>query len=318
MAARRPDRLTLAAFVGSTLLAGNNAIAVRFSNAELPPFFGAALRFAAAALILFLVVLALRLPLPKGRALAGALVYGALQFGLNYAFIYWSLKTLEPGAFQVIYGVAPLLTFLLAVAHRQERFQWRGLAGALLALSGVGVVFQDRVAAGGGLAARLGWPVVAAVLAAACVAEAAVLFKTFPKTHPVTTNALAMAVGAVVLGAVSGLWGEAARLPGQPVTWAAVAYLVLLGSVGTFVLALYVLARWTASATAYQLVFIPIVTVLCSAWLTGERITAGFVAGGLLVLVGAYVGVIAPAEQLRRLWPGRASASKASSKTEGE
>jgi drug/metabolite transporter (DMT)-like permease len=302
MQPKGPDRLALAAFLGSTLLAGNNAIAVRFSNAELPPFFGGTLRFAGAALILFVVVVALRLPLPKGRALAGALVFGALQFGFSYAFIYWSLVYLQPGVFQVIFAVVPLLTFGLAMAQRQEPFQWRGLAGAVLALAGIAVVFRDRLATPGTELAALGLPVLAVLAAAACVAESVVLFKTFPKTHPITTNALAMAMGAVILGAVSWLGGETPRLPSQPATWAAVAYLILLGSIGTFVLALYVLARWTASATAYQLVLIPIVTVLSSAWLTGERVTGAFVAGGLLVLAGAYLGALAPPDLWRRLW----------------
>jgi hypothetical protein len=39
-ARKRPERLTLIAFIISTILGGNNAIAVRFSNMELPPFFG--------------------------------------------------------------------------------------------------------------------------------------------------------------------------------------------------------------------------------------------------------------------------------------
>ena len=67
MQEKRPERLTIIAFILATILGGNNAIAVRFSNVELPPSFGAGIRFAAASLILFLIVFAMRLPLPKGR-----------------------------------------------------------------------------------------------------------------------------------------------------------------------------------------------------------------------------------------------------------
>lgn len=85
---KRPERLPLIAFVISTILGGGNAIAVRFSNAELPPFFGAAIRFIVASLLLFLFVFYRRLSLPKGRALFGVLIFGTLQFGFNYALIY--------------------------------------------------------------------------------------------------------------------------------------------------------------------------------------------------------------------------------------
>ena len=47
------------------------------------------------------------------------------------------------------------------------------------------------------------------------------------------------------------------------------AYLVLIGSVVLFYLYLYVLARWTASATAYSFLLFPVVTVLIAAWLVG-------------------------------------------------
>ncbi|MBN1449928.1 MAG: EamA family transporter [Anaerolineales bacterium] len=296
MQEKRPERLTLIAFIVSTILGGNNAIAVRFSNVEIPPFFGAAIRFTAASLILFLIVLALRLPLPKGRSLVGALIFGALQFGISYALIYWSLLQVPAGLFQVILALVPLLTFLLAIAHRQETFQWRVLAGGLLAVGGITIIFSGRLIDDVPLLSLL-----AVVLAAACIAESIVLFKTFPKTHPITTNALAMGMGAAILFAVSGLARESIGWPSLPATWTAITYLVLFGSVGTFVLALYVLERWTASATSYSLVLMPIVTVLFASWIADEPITSALLVGGLLVLAGVYVGALAPPHLLGRI-----------------
>ncbi len=298
-------RLTLAAFVISTVLAGNNAIAVRLSNQELPPFFGAGLRFGAAALVLFAVVAVLRLPLPTGRSLGGALLFGALQYGLSYALIYWSLQQVPAGLFQVVLALTPLFTFFLAMAHRQEAFAWRVLVGGLIAVSGIAVVFREQLIARTPLL-----PLLAIVLAAACFAESVVLFKTFPKTHPITTNALAMGTGALLLFAISLLAREAPRVPRLPTTWAALTYLVLFGSIATFVLALYVMARWTASASSYQLVLMPIVTVISAGWLAGEAVTPSLVVGGLLVLVGVYVGAIARPEVFTKLWPRPRAAHK--------
>ena len=286
-----PERLTLLAFIVSTILAGNNAIAVRFSNVELPPFFGAAVRFAAASLILFVIVLAIRLPLPKGRSLTGALVFGALQFGISYALIYWSLLQVPAGLFQVILALVPLLTFLLAMLHRQESFQWRILIGGLIAVAGIAIIFRDSINTNIPLPALL-----AIILSAACIAESVVLLKGFPKSHPVTTNALAMGMGAMILFAMSWLFRESPQWPTQARTWMAVLYLVLFGSIVTFVLALYVLSHWTASATSYQLVLMPLVTVLFAAWLANEIVTLAVVVGGLLVLVGVCIGVLLPAD----------------------
>ena len=44
----RPSTATLAAFLVSTVIFGSNFVAVRLSNQELAPFWGAALRFAVA------------------------------------------------------------------------------------------------------------------------------------------------------------------------------------------------------------------------------------------------------------------------------
>ena len=47
------DRATLAAFVTGSVLAGGNGVAIRFSNRELDPLWGAGLRFVIAALLMF-------------------------------------------------------------------------------------------------------------------------------------------------------------------------------------------------------------------------------------------------------------------------
>jgi len=78
-----PDRLTLAAFGAAVLIGGSNFVAVKFSNAELAPMYGAAVRFTAAAIVFLLLGWALSLPLPRGRALLGSAVYGALNFGVR-------------------------------------------------------------------------------------------------------------------------------------------------------------------------------------------------------------------------------------------
>ncbi|HKY52956.1 MAG TPA: EamA family transporter [Anaerolineales bacterium] len=293
---KQPERLTIIAFIVSTILAGNNAIAVRFSNIELPPFFGAAVRFAAASFLLFLIVLSLRLPLPKGRSLRGALIFGALQFGISYALIYWSLLQVPAGLFQVILALVPLLTFLLAMLHRQESFQWRILIGGLIAVGGIAIIFWDSINTDIPLPALL-----AAILSAACIAESVVLLKGFPKSHPITTNALAMAIGAVILIVMSWLFRESPQWPTQTTTWIAILYLIFFGSIVTFVLALYVLSHWTASASSYQLVLMPLVTILFASWLANETITLAIVIGGLLVLIGVCIGVLLPPDVFKRV-----------------
>jgi len=107
-------------------------------------------------------------------------------------------------------------------------------------------------------------------------------------------NAGGMATGAALLLAGSAIAGEPHVLPQRAATWAAVAYLVVAGSVVVFVPYLVVLRYWAASRAAYGFVLIPFVTVLLSAWLDNEPLGLGLLGGGLLVLAGVYVGDLRP------------------------
>jgi drug/metabolite transporter (DMT)-like permease len=284
------ERLALASFLTSALLAGGNGVSIRFSNRELPPLWGAGLRFSLAAALLLVVMAVRRLPVPRGRALTGALLYGALNFGAAFALAYYALVRLHAGLGQTLLALVPLATLLLAVAQRQERLRAAAVIGTLLALAGVAVISQ----APSGGSVPLG-SLLAALASAVCIAQAAVLVRRFPAVHPVTMNAVGMTTGAALLLVGSVLAGEPRLLPQRTTTWAAVGYLVVVGSVVVFVLYLVVLRYWAASRAAYGFVLIPFVTVVLSAWLDDEPLGPGLLLGGLLVLAGVFFGALRPA-----------------------
>jgi drug/metabolite transporter (DMT)-like permease len=284
-----PERVALASFVAIAVLAGGNAVGIRFSNRELDPLWGAGLRFSLAAAVLATVMAVLRQPLPRGRALTGAVLYGALNFGGAFALAYYALVRVHAGLGQTLLALVPLATLLLAVAQRQERLRVTAVVGTLLALAGIVLISQAP--------SRASVPplsLLAAVGSALCFAEAAVLVRRFPRVHPVTMNAVGMTAGAALLVGGSLLTGEPIALPGRAATWAAVGYLVVVGSVLVFVLYVVMLRYWTASRSAYVFVLIPLVTVALSVWLDDEPVGAGLLLGGLLILAGVYVGALRP------------------------
>jgi drug/metabolite transporter (DMT)-like permease len=149
--------------------------------------------------------------------------------------------------------------------------------------------------------------VLAVVGGAICFAQAMVLVRRFPPVHPVTMNAIGMTTGAALLLAAALVADEPIVLPRRPETWAAMAYLVVIGSVVVFLLYLVVLRYWAASRASYGFVIIPFVTLLLSAWLDNEPVGLGLVAGGLLIVGGVYVGA---------LRPGQAAPATANAKTD--
>jgi drug/metabolite transporter (DMT)-like permease len=284
------ERVALAAFVTYTVLAGGNAVGVRFSNRELAPLWGAGLRFALAGALLLAVMVVLRLPFPRGRALVGSLLYGLFNFAGSFGLGYYGLVRLHAGLGQILLALVPLATLLLAVLWRQERLGAAAVIGTLLALAGVAVISYSPLQNNVPLLS-----VLALVGGAICFAQALVLVRRFPRVHPVTMNAVGMTVGATLLLAAALVADEPIKLPHRPETWAAMAYLVVIGSVVVFLLYLVVLRYWAASRASYGFVIIPFVTLLLSVWLDNEPVGLGLVAGGLLVLAGVYVGALRPA-----------------------
>ena len=283
----RRDQVVLAAFGALALLAGGNGVAIRFSNRELDPLWGAGLRFLLAAVLLFALSALLKLSLPRGRALTGALLYGVFQFSGAFGFFYYALVQVHAGLGQTLLALVPLATLVLAVVQRQENLSARAVVGTLLGLAGVGLVSSDPLR--GSVPAVSLLAVLGSVL---CFAQAAVIVRRFPPVHPVVINAVGMLAGAAVLLIASAPANESFVLPERIETWAALAYMVVAGSIAVFLLLVFVIQRWTASRAAYVMVVIPVVTILLSAWLDDEPVRAGLILGGLLVLTGVYVGAL--------------------------
>jgi drug/metabolite transporter (DMT)-like permease len=287
-----PDRSVLTYFAAFILLVGGAPVAMRISYAELQPFWMGLARFGLGAAAFWALALFKRIQVPRGRALVGALLYGALGVGISFVLMAWGLVKTSASMASILLAMVPLMTVLLSFSQGAETFTARGLFGALLALAGIGVTV------GGASAADVSLVHVGAILLGTVfLAQSGVVIKLFPPTPPIMTNAVAMTVGAAILGAASLATGESWVIPSLPSTWAALSYLVIFVTVLAFMFHLQVLNKWSASGASYGFVIIPLVTVVVAAVLSNEPITANFLIGAVLVLGGVFVGALLPARK---------------------
>jgi drug/metabolite transporter (DMT)-like permease len=100
-------------------------------------------------------------------------------------------------------AVVPLTTLLLATAWGQERLALVAVASTVPAIAGVALLSWQALAGPIPLVYLL-----ALLGGALCISQAAVVVRAFPPVHPVTMNAVGMAVGAVLLLALSALRGD--------------------------------------------------------------------------------------------------------------
>ena len=290
-----PDGRTLALFALTVVLGGSNFLAVRLSNLELPPFWGAGLRFTLASLGFVALVSVLRLPLPRGRVALHMAGYGVLSVACFYALMYWALLTVTAAVATVVLALVPLVAVLLAAAQGLERLRFRSVLGGAVAVAGIAWLTLEP-----GREALPPAALAALLAAVACVAQSFILAKRLQRHPPAVVNAVALATGAAVLLLLSASVGEPWSLPRTPeVAWA-LTYLVTLGSIGLFLGVLTVVRRWTASASSYLFVLFPVATMALEALFLGEPVTVATVGGALVVGAGVWLGAFAPAAPATR------------------
>ena len=278
---------TVAAFLALVILSGGVSVAIRISYAELPTFWGAAIRFGPAAIVLWGVVLIRRIPVPMGRALLVSLLFGVLSIGFGRSLMYWGLEETPASLHQIIVSLTPLMTLFFANLHGREKIVARNLLSALLACAGITIAF------GGLSAGNLSMiHLFSLLIAAACMAEGGVIMKGYTRINPIVIAAIATTVGTIIIIALSLLNKEPWLLPSSPQMWWVMAYLTIGASVIPLLLYLYILKRWPASAAIYPMVLMPFVTVLLATSLTDERVTWVFILGGLLVVIAVWFGAI--------------------------
>jgi drug/metabolite transporter (DMT)-like permease len=286
-----PDRPVLLAFLLFILVGGGASVAIRITYTELAPFWAATSRFAIAGLVFWLLVIYKKLPLPRGRALMGAVTFGSLTVGLAFVLIAWGLVATPASLYQILMAMVPLLTLFLSSLHGVEAITKRGIYGSLLAVAGIAITV------GGASTSQISLPHIAAILVAAVfMAEGGVLIKKFPPNPPIMTNAIGMTIGTIILGAASLFSRETWVLPTQTNTIVAFIYLTFFVTILAFLLYMFVLGKWTASGTSYGFVIVPLVTIVVAATLAGETITLNFLLGAVFVLAGVFVGALLPSK----------------------
>ena len=287
------------AFTTCSLIWGSTFLFISIGNDALAPEWAASLRLALAAVLLSVIARLMRHPFPRGRALRTALLYGLLQFGINFALLYWGEQVFPSGLTAVLYATIPLSTALLAAGLGMERLGALKLTGALVGLAGVSLIFSGQMGREVGLV-----PAIAIFVSATVAGWSGVVLKRGPRQSPVWTNAVGSMVGLAVCLPASFALGEPHPFPARFAAWFPVVYLTLAGSVGAFVLFAWLINHWPVTRVSFVSVVNPVVALVLGWLARGEHLTPASFAGSALVVAGVVLG-------LRGSAPARAAAPRA-------
>lgn len=287
------DRLLAATVV---LLWGLNFLAIRVGLDHLPPFFFAALRFAVIAVPVLLFV-----PRPEVR-MRWILLYGA-GFGiLQFAFLFTAMHVGMPTglASLVLQSSAPFTVLLGAVLLR-ERLRPAQFAGLGVAVAGMALIGWNQFTHAAllpvllTLAAGFGWALGnigarrASVEAPGSNPLHLTLWITAVPVLPLFALSLALEGPTTGVRALAGTF----TADGWPAL-VALAYTVVLATVVGSGLWTYLMSRYPAGSVAPLSLLVPVVG-FTSAWLfLGETPTPLGLAGGVVVIAGAFVATTTP------------------------
>jgi drug/metabolite transporter (DMT)-like permease len=275
---------TMAICFGGTWVAG--ALAVDAA----PPFTIAAVRFGVASVLLFAWARLAKRPLSPVTRADWPLIAGlGLTAIAGYNWLFLTGLTLAPasdGAI-IVPGLAPVFTLIMAGIILGERLGARAYVGFAVAAVGLYLV----VAPGGSADGRRLMGDLMFLAGAVCWGIYSVLARIASRRFDaVSTTLYGTALGTAILIPAALLEGGAGRLLEAPAeALGGIAYLALFGTVAAFVLLNLGVARIGAARASAFALLVPIVGVMTSVALLGERLGPTTLAGGAIVLLGLWL-----------------------------
>jgi drug/metabolite transporter (DMT)-like permease len=280
-------------YVVCALVWGTTWFAIRRCIGEggYPTYGSAAIRFVIAAAILGAIyALGFGRPRPTRRQV-GAIVLAGLLGGASYGLIYTAEQRISGGLACVLYGTFPLATALAARIAGVERVSRRAIAGCVVALGGIAIVYADRLEASSEQAAAVTMVLVSVVASAI---YSTLLKRAAATVSPIVTTGIFLATAAVPLS-VAGVVADVRPLPWPPPLnpTLALLYLAIVGSVLVFIAYFYLLKHVTLMTVSTLVLVEPIVALAAdAAWEREVVLDAGSYLGMLVTLAGVGVSVL--------------------------
>lgn len=272
---------------------GSTWLFIKLGLEDLPPVTFAGIRFVIACAILVVWIRLRRMPIPKSRSDWVLLaISGILAFGLNYGLVFWGEQYISSGLAALLQATLPAFGIVFAHFHLPaERLSWAKIAGVVLGVFGVGVVFSNQLAIAGTRALAGS---VALVLSAVFAAYSNVLVKAYGKhLDPAILAAGQMLFGLLLLlGVGIPLEGNPLNFRWTPMALIALVYLAVVGSVIAFLLYYWLLLNMDVTNSMLIALVTPVVAVILGMLVLDEEIGWRTLIGGATIMLGISLIVV--------------------------
>lgn len=280
-----------AALLAVYLVWGSTYLMIRFVVESLPPFLSAGFRFVVSGLILLAWRRLAGDAAPTGRQWRSAAIVGTLLLLGGNGLVCWAEQTVASGITALIIGAVPMFLVMAdALRPNGTRPTPRVLAGLVIGFAGIYLLVGPTAQNEGLPFNALG--VAALLLASLSWAIGSIYSKSadLPKSALMTTGAEMLCGGVALL--LASLLGQEWRAfdPAQvsTVSWLALAYLIVFGSMIGFASYAWLLQNASISLVATYAYVNPLVAVFLGNWFAHEPLTPR-VLGASAIIIGSIV-----------------------------
>ena len=227
-------------------------------------------------------------PWPKGKQWGVIFVLSFLNFMLSNGLSTWGVQYISSGLGAIIGAIFPLWIVIITL-FGGSRLPQKALLGMVMGFGGVCIIFYDHLK--DFLNADFSFGIVLSVIATISWAFGTV----YTKKHAVNFNpyfslGLQMLISSVALYTVSYSTGNTVSIAAIPANaWWAILYLVVIGSVLTFIAFIYSLQRLPTSLASLYAYTNPIVAVLLGVIIFHEKLNIYVAIGGAVTIAGVYL-----------------------------
>ena len=280
------NRREWAMLVTLSVLWGGSFFFAEIALESLPPLTIVTLRVGLAAITLWLVVLALKLPIPNSPPIWIAfLTMGLLNNVLPFSLIVWGQSQISSGLAAILNATAPLFGVIVAgILLRDESATPLKITGVVVGFAGVIVMMDLSSIATSSLLAQLA--ILAAALSYAC---ASVYGRRFKATglNPILVAA-GQVTGSTLLLLPIALWVDGndpyANVPAQ--IWAAIISLAMFSTAAAYILYFKLLASAGATNILLVTLLVPVSAILLGWLFLEESLQTPHIIGMAMIALG--------------------------------
>lgn len=228
-------------------------------------------------------------PLPKGKEWIPVLILSFLNFVLSNGLSTWAVKYISAGLGAIIGAIFPLWLVVIALFSAEFKIKLKAIIGLMLGFGGVCIIFYEHLE--DFLVADFRFGIVLSLLATVSWAFGTLYTKKQAVNfNPYFSLGLQMLIAGIALYGFSSF--DTSFLPLNQIpwkSWAAIAFLVIFGSVIAFVCYLYALQNLPTEQASIYAYINPVVAVILGALVFNEKLTVFIAAGGVVTLFGVYL-----------------------------